>query len=119
MVRKVALVSGGARRVGAAIVRSFAERGYDVVLHHGNSPEAAAVLGVALEREFGVPLLGQVPIEMAVREGGDNGRPITLAAPESASNACRGRFGLQLWSARCINRRRSQRPCAAVEAAAE
>lgn len=41
--------------------------------------------GQKIEREFGVPLLGQVPIEMAVREGGDNGRPITLAAPESAS----------------------------------
>jgi ATP-binding protein involved in chromosome partitioning len=41
--------------------------------------------GQKIEREFGVPLLGQVPIEMAVREGGDSGRPITLAAPESAS----------------------------------
>ena len=41
--------------------------------------------GQKIEREFGVPLLGQVPIEMAVREGGDSGKPITLAAPESAS----------------------------------
>lgn len=41
--------------------------------------------GQKIEREFGVPLLGQVPIEMAVREGGDTGRPITLAAPDSAS----------------------------------
>lgn len=57
MLRKVALVTGGARRVGAAIVRSFAERGYDVVLHHGNSPEAAAVLGVELERELGVRVM--------------------------------------------------------------
>ncbi|MBX3462048.1 MAG: Mrp/NBP35 family ATP-binding protein [Planctomycetes bacterium] len=41
--------------------------------------------GARIEREFGIPLLGQVPIEMAVREGGDTGRPIVLAAPESAS----------------------------------
>jgi ATP-binding protein involved in chromosome partitioning len=41
--------------------------------------------GEKIEREFGVPLLGQVPIEIAVREGGDSGRPITIAAPESAS----------------------------------
>lgn len=41
--------------------------------------------GEKIEREFGVPLLGQVPIEMAVREGGDRGRPIVLEAPESAS----------------------------------
>ncbi len=41
--------------------------------------------GARIEREFGIPLLGQVPIEVAVREGGDTGRPIVLAAPESAS----------------------------------
>ena len=41
--------------------------------------------GQKIEREFGVPLLGQVPIEVAVREGGDNGRPITMSAPESLS----------------------------------
>jgi ATP-binding protein involved in chromosome partitioning len=32
-----------------------------------------------------VPLLGQVPLEVAVREGGDSGQPITIAAPDSAS----------------------------------
>ena len=41
--------------------------------------------GAKIEREFGVPLLGQIPIEVAVREGGDGGRPIVVAAPESAS----------------------------------
>ena len=41
--------------------------------------------GKKIEREFGVPLLGQVPIEVAVREGGDSGMPITISAPTSAS----------------------------------
>lgn len=41
--------------------------------------------GHKIEREFGVPLLGQVPIEVAVREGGDSGSPIVVAAPGSAS----------------------------------
>ncbi len=41
--------------------------------------------GAKIEREFGIPLLGQIPIEIAVREGGDTGKPITIAAPESAS----------------------------------
>lgn len=41
--------------------------------------------GLKIEREFGVPLLGQVPIEIAVREGGDRGNPITVAAPDSLS----------------------------------
>ncbi len=48
MPNRVALVTGGARRVGAEIVRSFAARGYDVVLHHGNSPDAAAALAAEL-----------------------------------------------------------------------
>ncbi len=57
MLRRVALVTGGARRVGASLVRSFAQRGYDVVLHHGNSPDAAAELAAALEREHGVRMV--------------------------------------------------------------
>ncbi|MBL0940199.1 MAG: SDR family oxidoreductase [Gemmatimonadaceae bacterium] len=52
--RRVALVTGGARRVGAAIVRSFAARGYDVLLHHGNSPQDAATLAAELEAAHAV-----------------------------------------------------------------
>ena len=39
--------------------------------------------GARIEREFGVPLLGQAPIEMPVREGGDSGRPVVIAAPDN------------------------------------
>ncbi|MGB3298253.1 MAG: Mrp/NBP35 family ATP-binding protein [Phormidesmis sp.] len=41
--------------------------------------------GEKAAEELGVTLLGKVPLEMPVREGGDNGLPIVLAAPESAS----------------------------------
>lgn len=41
--------------------------------------------GARIEREFDVPLLGQIPIEMPVREGGDRGVPIVIAEPECAS----------------------------------
>jgi ATP-binding protein involved in chromosome partitioning len=41
--------------------------------------------GARIEREFGVPLLGQIPLEMPVREGGDQGTPVVVAAPESAA----------------------------------
>jgi pteridine reductase len=57
MLRRVALVTGGARRVGAAIARSFAERGYHLVLHHGNSPDDAAALAQELERAYGVQVV--------------------------------------------------------------
>ncbi len=39
--------------------------------------------GAALAERLGVPLLGQVPFVPALREGGDDGRPITAVDPES------------------------------------
>ena len=41
--------------------------------------------GKRVEELFGVPLLGQIPIEIAVREGGDGGSPIVTSSPESQS----------------------------------
>ncbi len=40
--------------------------------------------GGKLAEEAGIPLLGQIPLEPAVREGGDAGSPIVIAAPDSA-----------------------------------
>jgi ATP-binding protein involved in chromosome partitioning len=34
---------------------------------------------------LGVPFLGEVPIDIALREGADAGRPLVVAAPESAT----------------------------------
>ena len=39
--------------------------------------------GRELADSLGVPLLGQLPLVPALREGGDNGTPITLADPDS------------------------------------
>ncbi|MBI5090371.1 MAG: Mrp/NBP35 family ATP-binding protein [Actinobacteria bacterium] len=41
--------------------------------------------GALLAADLGVPLLGQLPLVMALREGGDNGRPITAVQPDSES----------------------------------
>jgi len=41
--------------------------------------------GEKAAEELGVTLLGKVPLEMPVREGGDQGLPIVLSTPESAS----------------------------------
>jgi ATP-binding protein involved in chromosome partitioning len=40
--------------------------------------------GERLAHEAGVPFIGAVPIDPAVRTGGDNGEPVTAAQPESA-----------------------------------
>ena len=39
--------------------------------------------GQLLADELGVPLLAQIPLVTALREGGDEGRPITLTDPDS------------------------------------
>jgi ATP-binding protein involved in chromosome partitioning len=48
---------------------------YDIFGSGGGQREAARLQ---------VPLLGQIPIEMAIREGGDVGQPIVTAAPDGA-----------------------------------
>ncbi|MEP6779557.1 MAG: SDR family oxidoreductase [Gemmatimonadaceae bacterium] len=46
--RRVTLVTGGARRVGAEIVRAFAARGDALVIHHGTSTDEAHALATEL-----------------------------------------------------------------------
>ena len=43
--------------------------------------------GDDISGRFGVPLLGRLPISPAVREGGDEGRPVVVAAPGSEEAA--------------------------------
>jgi len=40
--------------------------------------------GRRLAEEFGVPLLAELPYDAATQQGGDTGRPVVVAAPESA-----------------------------------
>ncbi len=41
--------------------------------------------GAALAADLGVPLLGQIPLDVAVREGGDDGAPVVVAHPDSSA----------------------------------
>lgn len=41
---KVALITGAARRIGAAIARTLHERGYNIIIHYNTSAEAAQQL---------------------------------------------------------------------------
>ena len=40
--------------------------------------------GRRIADEFGVPLLGQIPLEIATREGGDAGVPVVVGQPDSS-----------------------------------
>jgi ATP-binding protein involved in chromosome partitioning len=44
--------------------------------------------GQELADELGVPLLGQLPLVQQLREGGDDGHPITVTHPESETAKC-------------------------------
>lgn len=48
MTRPAVLVTGGATRIGAAIVRRFAEAGWHVVIHYRSSAAAADALAASL-----------------------------------------------------------------------
>jgi len=41
--------------------------------------------GAATARKYDVPFLGEVPLSVGIREGGDDGKPIVLSDPESQS----------------------------------
>jgi ATP-binding protein involved in chromosome partitioning len=41
--------------------------------------------GERLAHELGVPLIGQVPLDPLLRECGDAGEPLMVAAPDSSS----------------------------------
>ncbi len=48
MQRPAVLITGGAKRIGAVIARRFAEAGWHVVIHYGQSREAAEALAATL-----------------------------------------------------------------------
>jgi ATP-binding protein involved in chromosome partitioning len=40
--------------------------------------------GQRMAAQYGVPLLGSLPLDIAIREHGDSGQPVVVAAPDSA-----------------------------------
>ncbi|WP_233243288.1 MULTISPECIES: Mrp/NBP35 family ATP-binding protein [unclassified Caulobacter] len=53
--------------------------------------------GVAEAAKLGVPVLAEVPIELAVREGGDGGVPVVRAKPDSAAARAFAGAAKTLW----------------------
>lgn len=79
-------VGAMARDVGmpvAGVVENMSE----LICSHcgGRSALFGAGGGERLAGELGVPLLGQVPLDAALREAGDSGVPVVTGAPDSPS----------------------------------
>lgn len=56
-MRKVALVTGGAKGIGAAIATELASQGHDVVINYLTSSKEAAALASKLSTKYGVKVL--------------------------------------------------------------
>jgi len=50
-----------------------------------------------LAKEYGTKVIAEIPIEMAIREGGDSGKPIMIAHPESESSQRYLKAADELW----------------------
>jgi ATP-binding protein involved in chromosome partitioning len=64
-------------------------RRYDIFGHGGAKAEAT---------KLGVPFLGEVPLEMGVRETSDTGRPVVATAPDSLHARIYRDIAAQVWA---------------------
>lgn len=55
--------------------------------------------GEELARELSIPFLGRVPLDIAVRRAGDEGRPTVLSAPDSPAAVSLAKIGARLLQA--------------------
>ena len=60
------------------------------IFTHGGAKRAAL--------QMGVDFLGEVPLEMAIREGSDNGRPILVSEPKGPRSEIYHTIAKNLWA---------------------
>ncbi|MCX7624067.1 MAG: iron-sulfur cluster carrier protein ApbC [Thermomicrobium sp.] len=76
------------REVKTPVLGIIENMSYFVCPHCGHVAEIfGSGGGERVANAYGVPLLGHIPIDPAVREGGDTGRPIVVSHPDSATAA--------------------------------
>jgi ATP-binding protein involved in chromosome partitioning len=84
-------------RVNVPVIGIVENMSYLLCAHCGKpTPLFGSGGGRALAEELHVPLLGEIPLESAVREGGDNGSPIILGLPESPAARALSSIALQI-----------------------
>ena len=93
---RVALVTGGARRIGASVVRALADRGYSVAIHANRALSEAREMARLLELE-GVPSLAvtanmreEGPVRAMVHRVADHFGRIDALVTCSGRCDCRG-----------------------------
>ena len=75
-------------QVNVPILGVFENMSYFLCPHCGGRSEIFAHGGArAAAEKAGVPFLGEAPLDMAIREGSDDGRPVAAMAPDSPQAA--------------------------------
>ena len=75
-------------RVNVPVLGIIENMSYLLCAHCGKpTPLFGSGGGRMLADELHIPLLGEIPLESAVREGGDTGSPIVLASPDVTGGA--------------------------------
>ncbi len=88
---EVALVTGGARRIGRAIVEKLANAGYAIAIHHGGSREEAEALSRQLEADgtrtclLGADLVDPAQVATLIPAAEEALGPVTLLVNNAAS----------------------------------
>jgi ATP-binding protein involved in chromosome partitioning len=71
------------RQVAINVLGLIENMSYYVCPHCGQEEALFGQGGERLSQRLGLPLLGRIPLDPAVRLGGDQGQPIVIAAPDS------------------------------------
>jgi len=84
-------------RVSVPVLGIVENMSYLLCAHCGKpTPLFGSGGGRALADELNVPLLGEIPLESGVREGGDTGSPIVLATPDSPAARALSGIAMQI-----------------------
>ena len=76
------------QKVQVPIIGVVENMSYFVCPHCGRRTDIFAHAGARKEAEaLGVPFLGEVPLNLAIRENSDDGRPVAASVPDSAEAA--------------------------------
>jgi ATP-binding protein involved in chromosome partitioning len=112
MLLAVTTPQAAARVVATRVARMAAETGVTLagVIENMSASECAqchsqtAIFGsgggAQLAADAGAPLLGRVPLDIALRDAADQGVPVVVAAPEASSARELGRIAVSLPTAR-------------------
>jgi ATP-binding protein involved in chromosome partitioning len=85
------------RKVGVPVLGIVENMSYFACPHCGARTDIFGHGGGRAEAErLGVPFLGEIPLDAAVREAGDRGTPIVAASPESPQAEAFVRLALKL-----------------------